>query len=339
MSQVRLVWATPEGEALVAYMARVPNPKNQHHLETAPKLLRYLARHKHWSPFEMVNVCMEIEATRDIARQILRPRSFSFQEFRQRYAKAEGYEPLELRLQDHTNRQNSVETDDADLKQWWHAQQEAVTDLARRIYDQALEQGIAKEVARKILPEGMVLSRMYMNGSLRSWTHYVRVRTDTSTQKEHRDVAHQCQRILEGLFPNIFTTEGVAQTNSMRRQSMVKRKETFGERVRRKRMEKQITLREFSKIIGVSSTYISLIELNRVKPPVEQKIRKIAKVLDDNEDEMLVLAQKIPSDLIGIIQKNIKEIAILLRAAKELKREDWENLIKNMPGTHDRSES
>lgn len=200
-SKVKLVWATPKGEEMIAYMARVSNPTNQHNQETAPKLLKYLMKHKHWSPFEMVNVCMEIETTRDIARQILRHRSFSFQEFSQRYAVADDYEFSEVRLQDNKNRQNSIPVQDRELQDFWEYQQQNVLIAAKKAYSAALQAGIAKEVARKVLPEGITMSRMYMNGTLRSWLHYTEIRCDEATQKEHRDVAQQCRKIIAELFP------------------------------------------------------------------------------------------------------------------------------------------
>lgn len=201
---VKLIWATPDGENLIAYMARVSNPNNQDNPETAPKLLKYLMDHKHWSPFEMVNVCMEIETTRDIGRQILRHRSFSFQEFSQRYAEATGYAESEARLQDTKNRQNSLTIQDiVTAENWWYIQ-DKVRDTASAAYQEALKLGIAKEVARKLLPEGLTMSKMYMNGTLRSWIHYVDIRCDKATQKEHRDIADQCRVILQGLFPNIL---------------------------------------------------------------------------------------------------------------------------------------
>lgn len=202
--KVELVWATPDIEEKVAYCARVSNPENQHNHETAGKLLKYLVKHKHFSPFEMVNVCMEIETTRDIARQILRHRSFSFQEFSQRYAIVNDFENRECRLQDTKNRQNSLVTDDKDLKEWWDAAQKRVQHEASFVYQQALQKGVAKEQARALLPEGLAVSRMYMNGTLRSWMHYIEVRTDPSTQKEHRDVAEACKTVLSILCPNII---------------------------------------------------------------------------------------------------------------------------------------
>ena len=202
--KVSLVWVTPDAEEKVAYMARVSNPANQDNKETAPKLLRYLMNNKHWSPFEMVNVCMEIECTRDIARQIIRHRSFSFQEFSQRYAEAYNMEYSEVRLQDEKNRQNSLPTQDRELRRWWDEQQALIVAQARRSYGDALNNGIAKEVARKLLPEGLTISRMYMNGTLRSWMHYVDIRCDAATQKEHREIADKCKAILTEQFPSIY---------------------------------------------------------------------------------------------------------------------------------------
>lgn len=201
---VTLVWATPNAEHLIAYMARVSNPENQDNPETAPKLLKYLMNNKHWSPFEMVNVCMEIETTRDIARQILRHRSFSFQEFSQRYAISSRYETSEVRLQDEKNRQNSIPVQDRELMAVWDELQRDVLVASRRSYETALGMGIAKEVARKVLPEGLTTSRMYANASLRSWLHYIEVRCDKATQKEHREVAEQCREIIKSLFPSLF---------------------------------------------------------------------------------------------------------------------------------------
>ena len=202
--RVELVWSTPYGEALIAQMARVSNPTNKHNSETASKLIAFLIRNKHWSPFEMVNVCMEIETTRDIARQILRHRSFSFQEFSQRYAKVTNIDGFsEARLQDKDNRQNSLKTDDEYLRNWWRYAQVGVADLAEKWYNEALEKGIAKEVARKLLPEGLTQSTMYMNGSLRSWIHYCDIRTDCATQIEHRLIAEQCRDIIYTLFPSV----------------------------------------------------------------------------------------------------------------------------------------
>lgn len=203
MNQVKLVWVTPDAENKVAYMARVSNPENQDNPDTAAKLLKYLVNNKHWSPFEMVNVCMEIETTRDIARQILRHRSFSFQEFSQRYAKVADFVTSDVRMQDMKNRQNSFETNDPSLEYWWEHTQNSLLDYTEMMYKTALEKGIAKEVARKMLPEGLTMSRIYMNGTLRSWLHYIDIRCDKSTQKEHRDVAEQCRSIIYSEFPSI----------------------------------------------------------------------------------------------------------------------------------------
>ena len=204
MSSVKTVWATPEGEDLVAYMARVSAPENQDNKDTAPKLIKYLIKHKHWSPLEMVNICMEIETTRDIARQILRHRSFSFQEFSQRYAVVGNYELSQIRLQDVKNRQNSLETDNPHLAYWWEGAQNRVLNDAKFMYESALKKGIAKEVARKLLPEGLTMSRMYMNGTLRSWLHYIDIRCDVATQKEHREVAELCKLEIGKHFPTIL---------------------------------------------------------------------------------------------------------------------------------------
>jgi thymidylate synthase (FAD) len=200
---VRLVWATPNGEALVAEMARVSNPTNKNNTATAPKLIKYLIDNKHWSPFEMVNVCMEIVTTRDIARQILRHRSFSFQEFSQRYAIANAFISSEARLQDDKNRQNSLETSDVAMQGWWTDVQERMIKEASLLYQLALDRGIAKETARKVLPEGLTESTMYMNGTLRSWLHYIDIRCDKATQKEHRLIAEQCRDVIKELFPSI----------------------------------------------------------------------------------------------------------------------------------------
>ena len=200
-------------EELIAYCARVSNPSNQNNTKTSRKLLRYLAREKHWSPFEMVSACLEIETTRDIARQILRHRSFSFQEFSQRYADPtkdlDINELRDARLQDKKNRQNSLETTDTDLKLEWLKKQAEVVAAARNSYTWAIENGIAKEQARAVLPEGTTNSRLYMNGTLRSWMHYVELRSSNGTQKEHRDVAIECGKVLSTIFPIMeeFTTQ------------------------------------------------------------------------------------------------------------------------------------
>jgi len=189
----------------IAMMARVSNPSNQNNSKTSEKLVKYLIKHKHWSPFEMVSLTLEIDTTRDIAHQIVRHRSFAFQEFSQRYADpaAMGYpfELREIRLQDETNRQNSVETDDELLNKHWVQQQKRVMDVADGVYKWAIGVGIAKEQARVVLPEGLTKSRLYMAGTLRSWIHYVDVRTTPGTQKEHLEIARQCGHIIEPFFP------------------------------------------------------------------------------------------------------------------------------------------
>ena len=191
-------------EDLVAYCARVSNPDNQMNTETSENLLKYLIRENHWSPFEMVSVCMEIETTRDIARQILRHRSFSFQEFSQRYADPTdslGWTNREARLQDKQNRQNSIETEDENLQQDWLKHQDKVKLASILAYNWALEMGIAKEQARAVLPEGMMRSRLYMNGTLRSWIHYIDLRASHGTQKEHIEIAKACGKELVKIFP------------------------------------------------------------------------------------------------------------------------------------------
>ena len=191
-------------QELVAFCARVSNPSNQTNTDTSEKLIRYLIKHAHWSPLEMVSACLEIETTRDIARQILRHRSFSFQEFSQRYAVADlGFEFKETRLQDTKNRQNSLATDDPELDRWWQAQQGFVSTHISMIYNKAIELGIAKEQARAILPEGITTSRLYMQGTLRSWLHYIELRSGPETQKEHRAVAQACATTLESIFPMV----------------------------------------------------------------------------------------------------------------------------------------
>ena len=191
-------------QELVAYCARVSNPANQTNTETSEKLIRNLIKHQHWSPLEMVSACLEIETTRDIARQILRHRSFSFQEFSQRYAVADlGWEFKEARLQDTTNRQNSIETDDQGLQMNWETQQDYVVAAAEKTYRWALDHGIAKEQARAVLPEGLTVSRLYMQGTLRSWLHYIELRSGPETQKEHCAVAQACAGALELIFPMV----------------------------------------------------------------------------------------------------------------------------------------
>tara|TARA_Y100000114_G_scaffold81667_1_gene75344 strand:+ start:11180 stop:11803 length:624 start_codon:yes stop_codon:yes gene_type:complete len=190
---------------LVAYCARVSNPGNQNNNKTAEKLIKYLIKNKHWSPLEMANVCMEIETTRDIARQILRHRSFSFQEFSQRYA-----DPTEdlnfvtrpARLQDTKNRQNSIEIPMEDsINHIWESYQEVIIERCKHAYDWAIQAGIAKEQARAVLPEGLTMSRMYVNGTLRSWIHYIQLRSENGTQKEHIDIAKACAEAIYQLFP------------------------------------------------------------------------------------------------------------------------------------------
>lgn len=217
MSQVRLIAFTQPielegvqtGEELVAYCARVSNPANQANQanhDTAPRLLSYLVRNQHWSPFEMAHAVIEIQTTRDIARQILRHRSFSFQEFSQRYAEVTDAPVIrEARLQDTTNRQNSFDfgEDNFALSDWWKRQQELLAASALNVYNEALLQGIAKEVARAVLPEGLTPSRLYMSGSVRSWIHYIQLRRGNGTQKEHREIATMCELALLHVMPSL----------------------------------------------------------------------------------------------------------------------------------------
>ena len=191
-------------QELIAFCARVSNPSNQLNSDTSEKLIKYLINNSHWSPLEMVNVCLEIETTRDIARQILRHRSFSFQEFSQRYANpTEHLEFItrEARLQDNKNRQNSIETNDSDLQKEWNDQQQKVIDSALEAYQWAIDKGIAKEQARAVLPEGNTKSRLYMNGTLRSWIHYIQLRAGHGTQKEHIEIAQACALVISKIFP------------------------------------------------------------------------------------------------------------------------------------------
>jgi len=191
-------------QELIAFCARVSNPSNQYNMGTSEKLINYLIKHQHWSPLEMVSACLEIETTRDIARQILRHRSFSFQEFSQRYAdptKDLSFVTREARLQDTKNRQNSIKTDDRELAKIWEEKQRAVIAEAKAAYTWAVTNGIAKEQARAVLPEGLTTSRMYMNGTIRSWIHFISVRSDVSTQLEHRDIALECAKIIAEIFP------------------------------------------------------------------------------------------------------------------------------------------
>lgn len=214
MNKVKLISYTKPAEdaslsddllQLVSFCARVSNPGNQYNEKTAEKLVKYLIKHKHWSPFEMVNVCLEIETTRDISRQILRHRSFSFQEFSQRYS--DPTEELEFttrpaRLQDYNNRQNSIDIPMEDsINYVWESYQEVIIERARKAYDWAIEAGIAKEQARAILPEGLTMTRLYMNGTLRSWIHYIEVREEEGTQKEHREIAQKCAEAIYRIFP------------------------------------------------------------------------------------------------------------------------------------------
>ena len=190
---------------LVAYCARVSNPSNQLNSETNEKLVKYLIKHQHWSPLEMVSACLEINTTRDIAHQIVRHRSFSFQEFSQRYANptemGDMFEYSEARLQDTKNRQNSIETDSAEVQIFWEESQREVIRLAEKEYKKAIKMGIAKEIARKILPEGLTKTRIYMNGTLRSWVHYIDLRSANGTQKEHMEIAKACAEVISKLFP------------------------------------------------------------------------------------------------------------------------------------------
>lgn len=189
---------------LIAFCARVSNPNNQLNTDSAEKLIKYLVNNKHWSPLEMVNACLEIETTRDIARQILRHRSFSFQEFSQRYAdptKELEFVTREARLQDTKNRQNSIETDNLALQAFWETQQKRVIETAKEAYAWAIQNGIAKEQARVVLPEGNTVSRLYMNGTLRSWIHFIELRSGNGTQKEHQLVALECAKIIAEVFP------------------------------------------------------------------------------------------------------------------------------------------
>jgi thymidylate synthase (FAD) len=215
MSEVNLVGITQPNEEytgcktaneLIAWVARVSNPSNQNNTETAPRLIRYLIKHRHWSPFEMVHLSLEIKTTRDIARQILRHRSFSFQEYSQRYADPTqdlGFVKREARLQDTKNRQNSIVVDDPELSANWESSQREVAMTALQEYNWALSKGIAKEQARALLPEGLTESVVIMSGSLRSWVHYCELRMGVETQKEHRIVAEQCWQIISAEFPDV----------------------------------------------------------------------------------------------------------------------------------------
>jgi len=189
----------------ITYCARVSNPSNQNNTSTSEKLVRYLMNNDHWSPLEMVSVCLEIETTRDIGRQILRHRSFSFQEFSQRYAIADiGTDIRDARIQDKKNRQNSTETDDTQLQEEWKLRQQSLIDKSSETYKWALDNGIAKEQARAVLPEGNTKSRLYMNGTMRSWIHYIQLRSGNGTQKEHQEIAVACAKAIQPIFPMII---------------------------------------------------------------------------------------------------------------------------------------
>jgi len=193
-------------QELIAFCARVSNPSNQYNTETSEKLIRYLTKHQHWSPLEMVSACLEIETTRDIARQILRHRSFSFQEFSQRYAdptKDLDFVLREARLQDSKNRQNSIENNNLAIAAWWEERQKRVIEEAKNAYAWAIENGIAKECARAVLPEGNTVSKIYMNGTLRSWVHFIQLRSANGTQKEHQLVAKECATVIAKVFPMV----------------------------------------------------------------------------------------------------------------------------------------
>lgn len=214
MSEVRLISLSKpndeyitDAEQLIAYCARVSNPTNQEAKKTDSKqLIKYLLKNKHFSPFEMVSMTLEITTTRDIARQILRHRSFSFQEFSSRYAIAAGFDYKQCRMQDLKNRQNSFETCSEELQQWWFDTQYDILNIVKEKYAAALDQGIAKEVARSLLPEGLTVSKLYMAGTLRSWIHYCELRRGNGTQKEHREVADMCWNIIQQQFPTIAST-------------------------------------------------------------------------------------------------------------------------------------
>jgi thymidylate synthase (FAD) len=213
MTSVKLISYSkaPEGlglddcQELIAYCARVSNPSNQMNSETSEKLIKYLIKHAHWSPLEMVSACLEINTTRDIAHQIVRHRSFSFQEFSQRYADpaefGDQFVIRDARLQDEKNRQNSIETDDLQLHAQWENHQRDVIDAAKKAYEWAIDNGIAKEQARAVLPEGNTKTRLYMNGTLRSWIHYIELRGANGTQKEHMEIAHACAKVIAEIFP------------------------------------------------------------------------------------------------------------------------------------------
>jgi thymidylate synthase (FAD) len=205
---INLIWSTPNGDGLIARIARVSNPANQDNTGTGNGLIKYLIRNRHWSPFEMVSACIEINTTRDIARQILRHRSFSFQEFSQRYADPSAlgktFSSRSARLQDTKNRQNSIDVNDPKLGLWWRSAQKELWDHSMDVYKWALSNGIAKELARVVLPEGLTPSRLYMSGTLRSWIHYLDLRRGNGTQLEHREIADEINHVLRGVFPQTF---------------------------------------------------------------------------------------------------------------------------------------
>ena len=208
MSQVKLIHSTPDGDNLVAYMARVSNPANQSNTETSGKLISYLIKHKHWSPFEMVNMCVEIHTTRSISAQILRHRSFSFQEFSQRYALVlDSPQVPDLRRQDTSNRQNSIDDLDSNTKQLLQHKAQFIFDQAMILYDEMIDAGVAKECARDVLPLSTP-TKMYMNGTLRSWIHYCELRCDNGTQLEHRIIADQCKKLIIQQFPLVSEALG-----------------------------------------------------------------------------------------------------------------------------------
>lgn len=209
--QIKLQWITPNAEQIIGDLARVSSPENQG--KDSAALVKYLITHQHWSPLEMANMCVEINTTRDIARQLLRHRSFSFQEFSQRYADVTKLEeaPLrEARLQDYKNRQNSLSVNDTELQDWWQIEQADLSNQAIAVYNQALKYGIAKEVARAVLPEGLTMSKMYMNGTIRSWVHFYQLRSGNGTQKECREIALQVGELLKQHVPNIWSVLNVS---------------------------------------------------------------------------------------------------------------------------------
>lgn len=214
MHKVKLVWATPKGEELLGYMARVSNPDAKPN-DPASRLIRYLIKHQHWSPFEMVDMCVEISTTRDIGRQLLRHRSFFFQEFSQRYADVTTLPSAEYRparMQDPNNRQNSIPTDDRYTHKWWEEMQRGVESVTHQVYERALARGLAKEVARAVLPEGLTATRMYMKGSLRSWIHFCQLRMGNGTQRETQEIAERCYALLDKQYPSV--AEALRETQS-----------------------------------------------------------------------------------------------------------------------------